>query len=64
MENSLQSFNFTPNKITRVITDDTCVDHLLFTDGSIKKVREELHYKSIEEMEDLFFLSKGDVCHA
>lgn len=25
MGNSLQSFNFTPNKITRVITDDTCV---------------------------------------
>lgn len=24
MGNSLQSFNFTPNKITRVITDDTC----------------------------------------
>ena len=48
----------------RAAVCNTCVDHLLEVEGSIKKVGEELHYKSIEEMEDLFFLSKGSVCHA
>ena len=43
---------------------NTCVDFLLEVEGSIKKVEEELHFKSIEEMEDLFFLSKEGVCHA
>ena len=37
---------------------NTCVDHLLCTEGSIKKEGKNLHYKSIEEMEDLFFLVK------
>ena len=43
---------------------NTCVDYLLFTEGSIKKVEGELQYKSIEELEELFFLPEGDVCHA
>ena len=38
---------------------NTCADHLLFVEGSIKKDEGKLHYKSIEEMEDLFFLSEG-----
>lgn len=45
-------------------TCNTCVDFLLEVEGSIKKEKEELHYKSIEEMEDLFFLVGGGVCHA
>ena len=43
---------------------NTCVDHLQFVEGSLKKVGEELHYKLIEELEDLFFLVVGGVCHA
>ena len=43
---------------------NTCVDHLLSVEGSIKKEKEKLHYKSFEEMEDLFFLMDGGVCHA
>ena len=35
-----------------------CVDHLQFVEGSLKKVGEELRFKSIEELEDLFFLVK------
>ena len=42
---------------------NTCVDHLMFVEGSIKKEKGALYYKSIEEMEDLFFLPKGGVCH-
>ena len=38
---------------------NTCVDYLLFVEGSLKKVGEELHYKSIAELEDLFFLPEG-----
>lgn len=37
---------------------NTCVAHLLFVEGSIKKENGALHYKSIEELEDLFFLVK------
>lgn len=37
---------------------NTCVDHLLYVEGSIKMEKGKLHYKSIEELEDLFFLVK------
>ena len=42
---------------------NSCVDFLLEVEGSIKKVGTELHYKSIEELEDLFFLVERSVCH-
>ena len=42
---------------------NTCVDFLLSVEGSVKKDEVKLHYKSIEEMEDLFFLSEGGVAH-
>ena len=42
---------------------NTCADHLLFTEGSIKKEGGTLYYKSYEELEDLFFLMDGGVCH-
>ena len=42
---------------------NTCATYLLEVVGSIKKVGTELQYKSIEELEDLFFLSEGGVTH-
>lgn len=42
---------------------NVCAD-LLEVEGSIKKVEGELQYKSIDELEDLFFLPKGGVCNA
>lgn len=41
-----------------------CATYLLKIEGSIKRVGGELQYKSIEELEDLFFLPEGGVCHA
>ena len=40
---------------------NTCVDHLLFEEGSVKKEKGAFYYKSIEELEDLFFLLEGVV---
>ena len=48
----------------RVPVCNTCVDHLLFVEGSIKKEKEGLRFRSIGELEDLFFLVVGGVCHA
>lgn len=42
---------------------NTCVAHLLFVEGSVKKVGDALYYKSVEELEDLFFLPESGVCH-
>ena len=39
-----------------------CADYLVEVEGSIKKVGASLQYKSIEELEDLFFLV-GSVNH-
>ena len=39
-------------------TCSACATYLLEVEGSIKKVGAELHFKSIEELEDLFFLVK------
>ena len=38
---------------------NTCVDHLLFVEGSIKKENGVLQFKSMQELEEQVFLSKG-----
>ena len=40
---------------------NACATYLLEVERSIKKVGTELHYKSIEELEDLFFLVERSV---
>lgn len=47
----------------RAPTCNACATYLLEVERSIKKVGTELHYKSIGELEDLFFLAEGGVCH-
>ena len=42
---------------------NTCLDFLREVEGSVKAEKGALHYKSIDELEDLFFLSKEGVCH-
>ena len=43
---------------------NSCATYLLEVERSIKKVGTELHFKSIEELEDLFFLVERSVNHA
>ena len=38
---------------------NSCIDFLLKVEGSIKKENGVFCFKSIDELEDLFFLSKG-----
>ena len=42
---------------------NTCADFLLEVEGSIKKENGALYFKSITELEDLFFLPKGGMTH-
>ena len=43
---------------------NACVDFLMEVEGSIKKENGTLLFKSITELEELFFLPKGGVAHA